>query len=130
MADNVPLVVADGESTPVSHTLSPRGVSGDTAKYQNYAVTFAEGRETATLKVAEPKGLQKTEIVLLVPRVLDETINGVTVSRVADYATIRTTAIIPKTWDEQAAKNVRVMGSNMLLVDPVADAIDKGEFVW
>jgi hypothetical protein len=130
MADNVPLVVADGESTPVSHTFSPRGVSGDTAKYQNYAVTFAEGRETATLKVAEPKGLQKTEIVLLVPRVLDETINGVTVSRVADYGTFRVTCIVPKTWDEQDAKNLRVMGSNVLLVGPVADAIDKGEFVW
>jgi hypothetical protein len=130
MADNAPLVIADGESTPVSHTLSPRGISGDTAKYQNYAVTFAEGRETATIKVAEPKGLSKTEIVLLVPRVLDETINGVTVSRVADYATLRMTAIVPKTWEEQDAKNVRVMGSNLLLTDPVADAIDKGEFVW
>lgn len=130
MADNVPLVVDDGESTPVSHSFSPRGVSGELAKYQNYAVNFSEGRETATLKVSEPKGLQKAEIVLLVPRVLDETINGVTVSRVADYATIRTTCIIPKTWEEQSAKNVRVMGSNLLLTDPVADAIDKGEFVW
>jgi cysteine synthase len=62
--------------------------------------------------------------------VLDETINGVTVSRVADYATLRMTAIVPKTWEEQDAKNVRVMGSNLLLTDPVADAIDKGEFVW
>jgi hypothetical protein len=40
------------------------------------------------------------------------------------------TAIVPKTWEEQDAKNVRVMGSNLLLTDPVADAIDKGEFVW
>jgi hypothetical protein len=130
MADNAPLTIDDGESTPVSHVLSPRGISGDTAKYQNYAVTFPEGRETATLRATEPKGLQKTETVLTVPRVLDETINGVTVSRVADYATIRTTVIIPKTWEESDAKNVRVMGSNLLLTDPVADAIDKGEFVW
>jgi hypothetical protein len=130
MADNAPLTVADGESTPVDHVLSPRGVAGDMAKYQNYAVTFAEGRETATIKVAEPKGLYKTETVLVVPRVLDETINGVTVSRVADFATIRTTCIVPKTWEEQDAKNVRVMGSNLLLTTPVANAIDKGEFVW
>jgi hypothetical protein len=130
MADNVPLVVADGESTPVDHTFSPRGITGDTAKYVNYAVTFADGRETVSMKLSEPKGLQKTELVLIVPRVLDETINGVTVSRVADYATVRVSAIVPKTWDTADIKNVRVMSSNLLLESPVADAIEKGEHVW
>jgi hypothetical protein len=130
MADNAIIAVNDGESTPVTHSFSPKGIYGEIAKYQNLATSFLEGRETLTVSLKDGGKVQRGETVLHLPRVLDETVNGVTVSRVADFATIRITGLFPPTWEEQDRKNGRVMASNLLLNAIVAAAFDNGEFVY
>lgn len=110
MANNAIIAVDDGETTPVSHSFSPKGIYGDIAKYQNLATAFLEGREALSLTLKDGSKVQRAETVLHLPRVLDETINGVTVSRVADFATVRITGLFPPSWEEQDRKNARVMG--------------------
>lgn len=130
MADNAPIVIADGESTPVDHTFDPNGSENGAFQYANFDVAFVDGRESLSLKHSRKAKLREFVGTLIVPRVLDESINGVTVSRVADFATLKVIGLFPTTWEEQDLKNVRVLGSNMLLDAIPADMIDRGEIVW
>lgn len=132
MADNAPIAIDDGESTPVTHTMSPKGIYGDLAKYHNLATSYVEGREQLSLqsKEAGKSAVRRVETVLHIPRVLDETINGVSQKRVADYMQVRTTYLVPTSWEEQDIENGRVMNSNLCVATAVANAVDKGEFVY
>jgi hypothetical protein len=130
MPANGTIVLADGESTPVDHTFSPMRVRGDEASYANLSTTFVDGRETLRLNsVVKPK-LREVTTTLIVPRVLSESINGVTVDRVADFMTVKCVALVPKTWDEADITNGRVLAANALQNAIVVAAVDRGEGVW
>jgi hypothetical protein len=130
MPENGTIVVEDGKSTPEDHTFSPVSVKGDIASYANFDESFVDGRETLRLAQAMKARLREVILTTIVPRVLSESINGVTVDRVADFATFKTTCLLPKTWDEADIKDVRVMHANALNDAIVLAAVDRGEGVW
>lgn len=130
MPANAPIVINDGESTPVAHTMSPMDKVAGKSTYANLATAFVDGRETVSLAMGIKPKLREVVATLHIPRVLDETINGVTVSRVADFATLKVVGLLPKTWEEADLKNVRVLGSNLLLNAIVSAAFDRGESTW
>lgn len=132
MADNAPIVVNDGESTPVAHTYSPVRIRSDNGKaiYENRAETYALGRESLEVGMTASSKVRTTDIVLKVPKVVVETINGVAVPKVADYGTFKATCIVPLTWDAQDCENLRVLGANILAHATLVAMNDNGEFVW
>lgn len=130
MPANGTITVEDGESTPVDHVFSPMSVRGSEASYANFATAFVDGRETVRLNQSMKTKIREVTTALVVPRVLSESINGVTVDRVADYMTVKVSYLVPKTWDEQDIENGRVMASNLGINAIVAAAVDRGEGVW
>lgn len=130
MPSNAPIVIQDGKANPVSHTFSPVRLEPGIASYANFAGTFQAGRETVTLGLKETAKLRTVKSTMIVPRVVQETVNSVTSSRVADYATVITTYLIPLTWSEADIKDARVLGQDLQGEAPVVASVEKGEFVW
>ena len=131
MASMAPIILTDGETTPVDHTFTPISKVGNLVQYQNLAESYAAGRESLVTRFdPQVRGLRKVVLTLKAPRVLDETINGVTVSRVADFCQIKVEALVPLTWTEQEIKNVRVMAQDLMGETMTAKAIDTGEYVY
>jgi hypothetical protein len=132
VADNVPFVVNDGESTPVAHTFSPLGVDRRNGRnlYANFDQTYAIGRETVEFGLTTSQKVRTVPVTMKVPRVVVETINGVAVPKVADYGLFKGECIVPLTWTDQEAKNLHVLASGVLNSTPVAAAIESGENPW
>lgn len=130
MADNAIITVNDGASTPVAHAFEPSGIFGEVAKYQNKAATSVAARETVQLKLKGSAKVRTLRVDLRIPRAVTETINGVSQTRVVDYASGIAEVIIPLEWTPAAAKNCRVMLANSLLHAAVGLMADEGEFVW
>lgn len=130
MAANAIITLPDGEATPVDHDFSPIGIFGEIAKYQNLASTYAAGRETVQFSMKETSSLRKVVATMAVPRVLDETINGVTVSRVADFMQVKLEFLVPRTWAESDIKNGRMMANALTDATAISNAVDIGEYVW
>lgn len=131
MADNAIISANDGQSTPVSHSFSPiKILDGSVAQYDNRAESFQLGRETLQLRCKSSKTIRTTGIDLRMPRVVEETVNGVAVKRVVDFGSFRGEVLVPLTWTPAQAKNLRVLGANLLLHAVLAAMADDGEFVW
>lgn len=130
MAANAPIALNDAETTPVVHTFSGVSIVGDTAMYANRVLAFVGGRETLMLRLRQNGTVRTVSSVLKIPVVIDETINGVAVPRIRDFATIRTEVIIPLTWGAQATKNATKMNSNLLINTVHRAMSEEGEQVW
>lgn len=129
MASNAAIAVNDG--VPVSHSFSPIAIKdGAMAVYQNKVATIVSGRESLTLGLKTNAKMRIVDVNLKVPRIISEVLNGVTVSRVADYATAKATVLVPVDWTTAACKDARVMLANVLLHATTALVVDEAEFVW
>jgi hypothetical protein len=74
--------------------------------------------------------IRTVDLNLKVPRIISEVLNGVTVSKVADFATCKATVLVPVDWATAEAMNARALLANILLHATVALATDEAEFVW
>lgn len=129
MASNGTLVVNDG--VPAAHTFSPILIKdGTAATYQNKTATIVSGRESLSFGMKTNARMRTVDLNLKVPRIISEVLNGVTVSKVADYATCKATILVPVDWLAADAKNARCLLANLLLHATVALAADEAEFVW
>jgi hypothetical protein len=131
MSANAPIVINDGTSpTPVAHTFTGTGISGDTATYTNRDETFVGGRETLTLRRKASNLVRTTDVSLKIPRVISEVLNGVTVKRVADYAQFKATLIVPVSWESPATGVAMALLPNACLSSVVTALVKDDEFVW
>jgi len=132
MANNAAIAVPDGESTPVTHTFSPIRINPKTGKaeYDNRAQTYANGREALSIGMVSGSKVRTIDVVVKIPKVVTETINGVAVPKVVSYATHKITSIVPLDWSDQERKNARVVGNGIGNHATVAAMIEAGEFVW
>lgn len=130
MAANATITLADGKSTPENHAFDPVRIQGDVAMYANFSESYSDGRETLQFSLGGRSGLRKVSVKTHFPRVVDETVNGVTVSRKVDWIDIITTVFVPSTWDKDDITDARVIHSNALQNALVLDAVDEGKFVW
>lgn len=131
MAQNAAIVVPDAQGTPVNHTFTPVKIDRDIASYKNYATATDSGRETLTFRMEDGKStLRKVTLVLKVPRLITETINGVTVPSVPDYATAKAEVMVPKSWGITECENVSKMLAGALQNTLVVAGVKQGEFVY
>lgn len=129
MADNANIVINDG--VPAAHTFTPiKILDGSVATYQNKTASIVSGRETLKIGLKTGALIRATDLNLKVPRTITEVLNGVNVSRVADYATCKATVLVPVDWTVAQCKDARVLLANALLNAIVASASDEAEFVW
>jgi hypothetical protein len=101
------------------------------ASYGNLAASPEIARQTLALKIGEPRStLRNITATMLSPRVVTDVINGVNVSRVADFMTQKYEGIAPKTWDEVDIAYERKLFASLLTDVILSGMVDRGEFVW
>jgi hypothetical protein len=103
---------------------------GDVASYQNKVADTVTGRETLALKLGSSKTVRTTRVDLRIPKVVEETINGVTVYTAKGFATAKADILIPLDWSAAEAKNARVLLANLLSHATIGLMVDEAEFVW
>lgn len=131
MASNANIVVNDGLAVPVAHTFNPVSIrDGAVADYQNKVAASVSARETVVLKTKSNGKVRTVNVDLKVPRAVTETLNGVDVVKVVDFATAKATLIVPIDWEAEDCKNARILLSNLLAHATIGLAVDEAEFVW
>lgn len=124
------IIVADGEVTPVNHTYSPMRIENNRAFTKELDVVASVDRETFEFEASDMAKVRKVVTILRVPKVVDETVNGVTVSKEQSFGIVKVETLVPYEWTAQEAKNLRVLSANLQVSDHVADLVDLSEFVW
>lgn len=124
--------VNDGKETPVAHVFKPVQRAGNTSNFAELAANGALLGRNALKITNKPLGqggrtTQEVEIELHIPNVVVETVNGVTRQRVLDTDRIVIRHIAAASSDAARRKDVRVLGSNLLLNAVVAAVIDNAE---
>lgn len=131
MAAIAPIVIVDGKSTPVSHTLNPIA-SVPSALYRESASGLSQiGQVYASIqRTASSKDLDKVRIILSVPALETASganANGYTAAPKVAYETKADLTVFLPTRSTQAQnKDLRIMLSNLLLNAQVVDVIENG----
>lgn len=114
MANIQNLVLADRETTPVNHTFTPRDASGNIGIVQE-STGVKIGDKTYSISVRKtPSGLWKVTLKFVVPVVVTETINGVSVPKVARTSYVSCEWSFDKESTVQERKNVVGMFADSL----------------
>lgn len=108
------LTINDGETTPVSHVFVPENIDKNGVARLKKSNGVPLGDEVATISLRRVNSHFKGRLVLAVPVVVNETINGVTVPKVVRTAYADLTVTFDQTSTTQERKNVLVMMSNAL----------------
>lgn len=114
MASIQNLVLTDRETTPVDHTFTPREVMGNVGTVQE-STGVKVGDKTYSISVRKtPSGVYKAVLKLVVPVVVTETINGVSVPKVARTSYVSCEWSFDKESTVQERKNVVGMFADSL----------------
>lgn len=114
MAQIQNLVLTDRETTPVAHTFTPRDVTGNVGTVQE-STGVKVGDKTYSISVRKtPSGIYKVVVKFVVPVVVTETINGVSVPKVARTSYVTTECSFDKESTVQERKNVIGMFADSL----------------
>jgi hypothetical protein len=124
------IVLPDSQATPVNHTFTPVQLSGLIAKYQNFAGSTPDSQESLTLSMNLGKTVRKVVVNIRVPRVITESINGIDVDSVPDYAVAKLELLVPPTWVMEDVEDLAEMASQALSNTQVVAACSRGEFVY
>lgn len=128
------LILTDRAAPPVSKTFAPAERNTQTG-----VVTVAHSddgsvlaRKKLTLSTRKASGKRKTRLLLSVPTVQTETINGIASPRVVREIYIDATFTFPDTSSEQERKDAlgmfqSALDSSKVLVN---DTLIKGETIW
>lgn len=134
MPSNAPIAIADGASTPVTHTFSPRGIDGRVASFQEVISGVPIGYPKITVSSREPVNggsVYKVTYKLQVPKVITTTdASGKTVTSVNYTNSGEITLLVAQASEKQERKNLRVLLANLLLSASTASVVDDLEFFW
>lgn len=131
MADNATISINDGQTVPVAHAFDPILIKdGAVATYQNRTALIVSGREQFRVGLKVGTSVRTVDLNLKVPRIISEVLNGVTVSRVADFATCKATIIVPTDWTVADCKNAQFLLGNACLHATIGKMVQDAEFVW
>jgi len=108
------LTVNDGETTPLAHTFVPVAVDNGIARLKNSDGTPI-GDEIITISLRETPQKYKGRLVLTVPTMVTETINGVSVPRVDRSIIVDVNVACDKTSSTQERDNALAMAGNLLV---------------
>lgn len=127
MADNAVIVLNDGTN---NHTMSPNGIDGPLARYQNLAETMLAGRETLVMGFKYGKAVRETSATLRLPCVVSTTVDGVVRKQVENFGQGQVKLLIPPTWTAAQTAVLRVLTAQAALSAAYAALADQDEFVW
>lgn len=114
MSELSSVTVNDGESTPVAHTFTPENVDAKGVGYLVERGSYALADNVATVSnLKQPNGAYRGRLVLNMPIVVEETINGVTVPSVARELKAEMKILAPADSSEQELKNLLRLMSNL-----------------
>jgi hypothetical protein len=138
------IAVADGETSPVTHTFTPNGDVNGVLEFRNLNATTPAASETITLNVAKSNsptsefsipgkkvGPRKIELRLKMPSTYTDAVSGLTLVDFVNEGIVQF-LLHPRT-TEQQAENIRKMLAATLTEtngNQVLYAVDKGEAVW
>lgn len=143
MSARANITMADGETSPVTHTFTPDGdIAEGVARYVNRNTTTPAASETFTLSIRDstssPEDFstpgkkvspRKVEFRLRQPLTYVDAVSGLTLVDFVNEAIV-TLNLHPRTSSQQA-KNVRKMIEDVMDGKAnVTDAIETGEKVW
>jgi hypothetical protein len=114
------LAVYDGETTPILHTFVPTfpgNSQGVVRLKESDGVPLGDNILTLSLRQTDTK--YKGRVLLVMPIVVDETINGVVVPRVVRSAIADVTLTFDQTSSAQERENVMTLMGNILLGNQV-----------
>jgi hypothetical protein len=123
-----PVVIADGESTPVNHTYDIRSLSNGRLIAVNRAAPTIETQEILGVEVkgaASSKGTSKVRITLGMPHPVTNTDTGETEPGEVNSVVMEFNFAPTSTF--QRRKNLRTLAMNLLANAAVAEAIDDVE---
>lgn len=139
------VALADGESSPVTHTFTPNGdLANGVINYRNLNATTPAASETLSISVRDSNASaadfsqpgkkvspRVVEMRLRMPSTYTDAVSGLTLVDYVNEAII-TFLQHPRT-PEQTAENIRKMCIDLLNVangNQVGYAVDKGEHIW
>lgn len=111
------IVLMDDESTPVSHTFVPQAINKDGVAALKESDGVPLGDNTYTLSIRNTGSLYRVRMLLTIPQVVNETINGVTVPKVVRMASANVNLAFGIESTTQERKNIMAM---------IADALSGG----
>lgn len=127
------ITVNDREDTPVSHTFEPKGqvANGVWLLKEGTGVPFGENKLTISQRQTG-SGLYRPKLVLALPTVVNETIDGVTVPSVARTAYVTVEATFDEKSTEQERSNaIGIVANAMLEAQTVPnDVFVNLESIW
>lgn len=113
MSQLTSITVNDGEDTPVSHTFAADYVDKNNVGRLREAGTYGDGDNLLSISNREGD-IWRGRLVLTMPVIVEETINGVTVPKVARTAVGDLQLRFHKNSTQQERENMLVLISNML----------------
>lgn len=139
------MAMADGETSPVTHTFTPNGdVANGVLKYRNLNASVPAASETVTLQVtdssASPQDFsvpgkkvspRKVEFRIKLPVTYVDGVSGLTLVDFVNEGIVQ--FLIHPRSTEQQAENLRVLSANALTTangNQLLYAVDKGESIW
>lgn len=135
MPQNQPIVIKDGETTPVNHTFAPSKIdANNVATFQERVSGVPVGYPTLTWSLRAPTAQSKTyKLVgkITQPKVIVTTdTSGKAVTSV-DYTNIGTLELVfSEKSTKQERTNLRALLSNSLTVAALVTAVDDLESFW
>lgn len=132
MAKLAPIVINDGQTTPVAHTFTPNSESGVVTKFVELSANGSlNSRNTMEIAV-KPIGLagrktQELVATIHLPEVVTETVNGVARDKVIGVDHVEFKVVASGVSTKQARKNARVLLWNLLANPTIVSLVDDGE---
>lgn len=131
MAVMAAIAVADGASTPVTHTFNPvtdnppewsDSDAGVSFKYLQYRIKVQQKRANGS------NGMNRVVITLTTPKGGD----GVTVpaNEVARFGTVKMEFLLPAKGTKQERKDLRTLAKNLLADAQIIDIVDELNSAW
>lgn len=132
MAQLAPIVINDGQTTPVAHTFTPNSESGVVTKFVELSANGSlNSRNTMEIAV-KPIGLngrktQEITAIIHLPEVVTETVNGVNRDKIVGVNHAEFKVVASGVSAKQARKNARVLLLNLLQNAKVISLVDDAE---
>lgn len=123
------IAINDGESTPVTHTFTPRLIENGVWEWAN-SDGVRLGDEIITGSLRETATKTKSRWSLVMPVTVSETINGVVREVYERGARVDLTFTFDESTTSQERKNLRVLLADLLADSSVISVIDDREPVY
>lgn len=135
MPQNTSIVIADGASTPVSHTFSPSRIdANNVATFQERVSGVPVGYPTLTWSLRAPNGNGTTYRLIgkltqpKVATVTDSSGRPVVTTLYTNLGTVE--LVLSKESTKQERTDLRILLSNLLKAAPIVSSVDDLESFW